>query len=199
MVEEASALLGVDVAEATGASGGRDGLPDRGPVVGTEAVLHRAGSADLVVFLDFDQELLAPRYRAAEQALALLARAARLVGPRAGGGRVIVPTREPEHPVLHAAVLADPDRAVAAERSRRQLLAYPPFGSVAEIAGQAAPAYVERLTRLLDDVPDAQLLNPEDGRWLLRAPGWQTVLSALCRASGETRSVQQRTYVLAGE
>ena len=178
VVEEASALLGVDVAEATGASGGRDKLPDRGPVVGTEAVLHRAGSADLVVFLDFDQELLAPRYRAAEQALALLARAARLVGPRAGGGRVIVPTREPEHPVLHAAVLADPDRAVAAERSRRRLLAYPPFGSVAEIAGQAAPAYVERLTPLLDDVPDAQLLNPEDGRWLLRAPGWQQ-LSAL--------------------
>ena len=50
--------------------------------------------------------------------------------------------------------------------------------AVAEIAGQAAPAYVERLTRLLDDVPDAQLLNPEDGRWLLRAPGWQQ-LSAL--------------------
>ena len=36
--------------------------------------------ADAVAFLDFDQELLAPRYRAAEQALALLARAARLVG-----------------------------------------------------------------------------------------------------------------------
>ena len=167
MVEEASVLLGVDVAEATATTGAK--LPERGPVVGTEAVLHRAGSADLVVFLDFDQELLAPRYRAAEQALALLARAARLVGPRDGGGRVIVPTREPEHPVLRAAVLADPDRAVAAERSRRQLLAYPPFGAVAEIAGQAAPAYVERLTGLLADVPDAQLLNPEDGRWLLRA------------------------------
>ncbi len=169
VVEEASALLGVDVAEATATTGGRDELPSRGPVVGTEAVLHRAGSADLVVFLDFDQELLAPRYRAAEQALALLARAARLVGPRDGGGRVIVPTREPEHPVLRAAVLADPDRAVAAERSRRQMLAYPPFGAVAEIAGQAAPAYVERLSPLLDGADDAQLLNPEDGRWLLRA------------------------------
>lgn len=170
VVEEASALLGVDVAEATAADRAKDRLPERGPVVGTEAVLHRAGTADLVVFLDFDQELLAPRYRAAEQALALLARAARLVGARAGGGRVIVPTREPDHPVLRAAVLADPARAVDAERSRRQWLAYPPFGSVAEIAGQAAPAYVERLTAVLEDLPAVQLLNPEDGRWLLRAP-----------------------------
>ena len=39
-VYKRQALLGVDVAEATGGSGGRDKLPDRGPVVGTEAVLH---------------------------------------------------------------------------------------------------------------------------------------------------------------
>ena len=40
--------------------------------VGTEAVLHRISAADAVAFLDFDQELLAPRYRAAEEAMALL-------------------------------------------------------------------------------------------------------------------------------
>ena len=38
--------------------------------------------ADVVAFLDLDAELLAPRYRAAEQAMTLLVRAARLVGGR---------------------------------------------------------------------------------------------------------------------
>ena len=51
-----------------------------GVYVGTEAVLHRVDRADTVAFLDFDREVLAPRYRAAEQAFALLVRAARLVG-----------------------------------------------------------------------------------------------------------------------
>ena len=66
--------------------------------IGTEAVLHRVPSADAVVFVDFDQELIAPRYRAAEEAFALLVRAARLVGPRSGGGRILVQTRMPDHP-----------------------------------------------------------------------------------------------------
>ena len=64
-------------------AGGRDARTR--VVVGTEAVLHQVPTADVVAFLDFDQELLAPRYRAAEQALALLARAARLLGGRARG------------------------------------------------------------------------------------------------------------------
>ena len=64
-------------------------------VVGTEATLHQIDRADVVAFLDADQELLAPRYRAAEQALALLARAARLVGGKAGGGRIVVQTFGP--------------------------------------------------------------------------------------------------------
>src|SRR5438034_1556946 len=54
-------------------------------VVGTEAVLHRVPRADVVAFLDFDQELLAPRYRAGEEAVALLARAGRVVGGRDAG------------------------------------------------------------------------------------------------------------------
>ena len=38
-----------------------------------------------MVFLEFDQHLLAPRFGAGEEALALLARAARLVGARGRG------------------------------------------------------------------------------------------------------------------
>ncbi len=46
--------------------------------VGTEAVLHRVRSADVVAFLEFDSEMLAPRFRASEQALALIVRAGRV-------------------------------------------------------------------------------------------------------------------------
>ena len=61
-------------------------MPSADVYVGTEAALHRLESADVVAFLDFDQELLAPRYRAAEEALALLVLASRLLGDAGGVG-----------------------------------------------------------------------------------------------------------------
>ena len=76
-----------------GGGGRRAPRPGRCPtppvLVGTEAVLHRVRRAAAVAFFDFDQHLLAPRLGAGEQALALLARAGRLVGGRssAGAGR----------------------------------------------------------------------------------------------------------------
>ncbi|MGZ6964433.1 MAG: primosomal protein N' family DNA-binding protein [Acidimicrobiia bacterium] len=114
-------------------------LADGQVFIGTEAVLHRLPPGPpvlLCAFLDFDQELLAPRYRAAEQALGLLARAARRVGPRERGGRLLVQTRLPDHEVLEAARRADPTVVAAAERPRRQELGYPPFGSLAEVRGE---------------------------------------------------------------
>ncbi|HEV3401893.1 MAG TPA: hypothetical protein VG078_08740, partial [Acidimicrobiales bacterium] len=71
-------LVGQPVAEITADTGGTP--PDAHVVVGTEAALHRLARAWVVAFLDLDQELLVPRYRAAEQAFGLLARAARVVG-----------------------------------------------------------------------------------------------------------------------
>ena len=83
MREELESLAGRPVGEVTAET---TTLPDAPILVGTEAVLHRVGAVDGVAFLDFDQELLAPRYRAGEEALVLLARASRLVGGRERGG-----------------------------------------------------------------------------------------------------------------
>ena len=59
--DDLAALTGLEVAEIGRAGTGPDGgLPDAPVLVGTEAVLHRVTSASLVVFLDFDRELLAP-------------------------------------------------------------------------------------------------------------------------------------------
>jgi primosomal protein N' (replication factor Y) len=111
-------------------------------LVGTEAVLHRVARGSrppvrLVAFLAFDEELLAPRYRAHEQALWLLVRAARLLGARTDGGRLLVQTRMPDHPVLAVARTGDPSAFLAAETELRRALGYPPFGGVAELSGAA--------------------------------------------------------------
>ena len=170
--EDLAALVREPVAEVWA---GSEGEPQERVVVGTEAALHRVPSADVVAFLDVDQELLAPRYRAPEQALALLARAARLVGGRHRGGRVVVQTRSPDHEVLAAALHADPGRLVKAERSRRAELGFPPATALAVVSGASAEAYVEALGRPLG----LEVLGPRDGAWLLRAPDHRTLCDAL--------------------
>ena len=171
--EELEALAGEPVGEIT-ASSGDD--PTAGRLhIGTEAALHRLSSADAVAFLDFDQELLAPRYRAAEQALALLARAARLVRRRAGHGRLLVQTRVPDHPVLVTAASADPDRLVSSEAPLRRALALPPTTAMALVSGAAAPAFLD----LLGSPPGVQVLGPSDGAWRLTAADHTTLCDAL--------------------
>jgi primosomal protein N' (replication factor Y) (superfamily II helicase) len=119
-----------------------DGVTDD-VLIGTEAVLHRLGPDDgvgLVAYLELDQELLAPRARAAEQALWLLVRGARLVGrpsERRGRDVLLLQTRLPDHEVVRAAVESNPMLVVEAERARRTALGYPPFGGVAELSGAA--------------------------------------------------------------
>ncbi len=134
-------------------------------LIGTEAVLHRVPDAGLVAFLDLDQELLAPRYRASEEALHLLVLASRLVGGRSRGGRVLVQTRRPDHEVVQAALHADGDRVAAVEAGRRRLLGFPPAATIAVVGGEAAGAYVERVGNPLG----VEVQGPDDGRWLLRS------------------------------
>ncbi|MBW3580846.1 MAG: hypothetical protein KY431_07400 [Actinobacteria bacterium] len=166
-------LAGVAVAEITGDSAAETG--DAPVVVGTEAVLHRVTRARAVAFLDLDAELLAPRYRAAEQALALVALAARRVGPKAGGGRLVLQTRLPGHEVVQAALHADPARVTAAEAERRQVLALPPATALAMVSGAPAIAFVEGLRGRAG----VEVLGPVSARWLVRAPDHQVLCDAL--------------------
>jgi primosomal protein N' (replication factor Y) len=170
--EELEALARTTVVEVTGESEPGT-LPDARVYVGTEAVLHQVAHADVVAFLDLDQELLAPRYRAAEEALGLLARASRLLrGRREREGRLVLQTRLPDHEVVQAALHADPARVSDAERTRRQVLGYPPATAMAAVSGATADEYVL-------GVEGVDLLGPRDGTWLLRAPDHATLLTAL--------------------
>lgn len=136
-------------------------LPDADVLVGTEAVLHRVRRASarpvgLVAYLEFDQELLALRYRATEQALWLLVRGARAVG---ADGWLLVQTRMPDHEVLRAVAARDPQLALIPEIERRRAAGFPPFGGLAELTGAteaveaAGVALVERGVSVLGPSP----------------------------------------------
>jgi primosomal protein N' (replication factor Y) len=196
--EELEALTGSPVAEVWGPAppGELDvSARDAAVVVGTEAALHRVPGADAVVFLEFDSELLAPRFRAGEQALALIARAARLVagpqGARAGDrapGRVLVQTRQPRHPVLEAAVSADPGVLAQSESALRQTLALPPFSALAVVSGAASDTYGAALRSAAP--PDVQVSGPVDGAWSVRAPDHGVLcdlLASVPRPAGRLR------------
>jgi primosomal protein N' (replication factor Y) len=163
------------VAEVTGDLDAAAPLPAAGVLVGTEAVLRRCDRAAAVAFLDLDAELLAPRHRAAEEAMALVARAARLVGGKAGGGRLLLQTKLPRHEVVQAALLADPTRVSTAEAERRAALRFPPVTAMAHVAGAGAEVFA----RAVASHPGVEALGPADGDWLLRAPDHPTLCDAL--------------------
>jgi primosomal protein N' (replication factor Y) (superfamily II helicase) len=173
--EELQAAAGRDVVAVTASDAGP--LPDAEVFVGTEAVLHRVDRADVVAFLDFDRELLAPRYRAGEQAMALLTKAARLLGPRQRGGRMLIQTFMAEHEVIQAALLADPVRLLDAERRRRNLLRLPPVTALARLSGPGSDALADELR----GVDGLSVSGGGDG-YLVSAPTWEHLGTALIAA-----------------
>ena len=167
--DEVAALVPrFEVAEVDAAT---DAIGNAPVLVGTEAVLHRVSGrrprpVNLVAFLAFDEELLAPRYRAHEQALWLLVRAARLLGDRRNGGVLLVQTRLPEHDVLTVATSGDPTPFATVEGAIREATKFPPFGGLAELAG-AGPAVAEaaEVVRAVG----LTVLGGTDSRALIRA------------------------------
>jgi primosomal protein N' (replication factor Y) len=187
------------VAEVTaeGAAGGPD--PFTAPVViGTEAVLHRMGRADAVAFLDLDAELLAPRFRAGEEALALLARASRLVSraevPPSGdpgrrfAGRLLVQTRQPDHEAVVSARQGDPGLLAAADLELRTGLGLPPVVAMATVSGAVADRFGEALARAAPT--GVEVRGPVDGSWSVRAPDHRALcdlLQSVPRPGGRLR------------
>ncbi len=177
--EELEAAAARPVVSVTGAD--LDPPPRAGVYVGTEAVLHRVRAADVVAFLEFDSEMLAPRFRASEQALALIVRAGRIAP------EVLVQTFSPDHEVVTAAAAGDPARILAGERRQREMLGLPPFGASAVVSGTGADQVIAQL-------PDGITIGGDGAdRFLLRAPDWTTLglaLNAADRPSGSRLRVE---------
>ena len=142
--------------------------------IGTEAVLFRIPNADTVVFADIDRDLGAPRLTASSEVLALIARAARIVGAQ---GRLVIQTRQLGHPLMKA--LASHDVASAlreladSELAQRQLFVMPPYSRIVRIT-LTGDASIESAT--FDDSIDVA----KDGEsYLLRSASRESIAQAV--------------------
>ncbi len=104
----------------------------------------------LVGVVKADTALHFPDFRAAERTFQLLVQVAGRTGRGERGGGVMVQTLSPEHPAIVAAVEHDYEAFVAGEAPMREMLGYPPFGSMVRfvIRGEVeaqAKAFAETL------------------------------------------------------
>jgi primosomal protein N' len=156
-------------------------------VVGTEAVWQRVRRCGTVIFVDFDQYLLAPRASARRSAITAVAKAGRLVGSRHDRrGDVLLQTRRRDDPVVEALVHARFDDLIADEIETAKLLGLAPYGAQAEITGDGAQKFVEQLI----DVT----VHHSEGGFLVRARDVATLSDALRaanRPSGRLRVAVQ--------
>lgn len=182
--EEIEAASGRPVREITSDSGG-PGNSASAVYVGTEALLHRLDSADVVAFLDFDNEVFAPTYRAGEHAWALLVLAARLLRGSADPV-VILQTTDATNPAIVRFSQPDPMAIIEAETATRRALGLPPFVSLARVEGG------EPVRAVLDTAPlgvDVAALG--DGRWLVRGAD-ATLFARFC---ADLRRAHARVHV----
>lgn len=148
--------------------------------VGTEAALHRVHEADTVVFLDIDQELAAPRYRASEIVGSLLVHAARLVGRSDRGGKVMVQTHSIDSPVLQAMATLRIDQYLQSVSEMRSFMKLPPFGALAQLSGTNIDEVIEELQRNVF----VHVSASSDGSYLVKATDWQVLADALSEVEG---------------
>ncbi|HET9089512.1 MAG TPA: hypothetical protein VFN54_04340 [Acidimicrobiales bacterium] len=115
-------------------------------VVGTEAVFARVRRCSLVVYVDFDQYLLAPHASARRAAINAVGRAGRLVGGRRERrGEVVVQTRRGDDAVLDALETLDFSRVLESDVEDARTLGLAPFAATATVSGEDAARVVEGL------------------------------------------------------
>ena len=156
--------------------------------VGTEAVLHRVQSADTVVFLDIDSELLAPRYRANEIVATLVVHAARLVGRSNQNQRILLQTHTPDNAFLVGLKIGDLNQYFASDDARRSLLKFPPYGSIAQVSGKGTKAFLDSLNESLEYSAVVQTMNKDTENGLIRAENWQQLTDVLSSAQRPAKS-----------
>ena len=156
--------------------------------VGTEAVLHRVQSADTVVFLDIDSELLAPRYRANEIVATLVVHAARLVGRSNQNQRILLQTHTPGNAFLVGLKIGDLNQYFASDDARRSLLKFPPYGSIAQVSGKGTKAFLDSLNESLEYSAVVQTMNKDTENGLIRAENWQQLTDVLSSAQRPAKS-----------
>jgi len=168
-------------------------------LVGTQMVTkgHDLPNVTLVGVLNADAALSMPDFRAAERTFHLLVQVAGRAGRGNTPGKVLIQTRQPEHPAIAFALRHDVPGFIAREMRDREELRFPPFsrlalvrfdaldegqalaecGRIADIARRAAPSGVEVLGPT--PAPLARLRNRYRFRFVLRAAERKPLRDAL--------------------
>jgi primosomal protein N' (replication factor Y) (superfamily II helicase) len=168
-------------------------------LVGTQMVTkgHDLPSVTLVGVLNADSALSMPDFRASERTFHLLVQVAGRAGRGDTPGRVLIQTRQPEHPAIAYALRHDVAGFIEQEMRDRQEVRFPPFSRlalvrfdaveeghalaeserIAAIAKAAAPAGVELLGPTA--APLARLRNRYRYRFVLRATERKPLRDAL--------------------
>lgn len=104
----------------------------------------------LVGVVDADTALHLPDFRSAERTFQLIAQVAGRAGRGPKGGKVLVQTRQPDHPALGFAARHDAEGFLVAELEARRSPPYPPTTSLVRIvaSGEDGGAVAERITAL---------------------------------------------------
>lgn len=128
---------------------------ERGEVdilLGTQMIAKGIDFPDvtLVGVVDADTALHLPDFRSAERTFQLIAQVAGRAGRGPKGGRVLVQTRQPEHPALQCAAAHDAVTFLEAEWEARQSPPYPPHTSLVHVvlSGAEQPAVMARAVAL---------------------------------------------------
>jgi primosomal protein N' (replication factor Y) (superfamily II helicase) len=143
------------------------GLPIQ---VGTERDLVDLAPVDLAVAVDADGMLLAPHYRAAEDALRRLVRLTLATTP-GRGRKAIVQTALPDHAVIVALRSGRPMGFIEGELAERAATSFPPVGALLALETDAPLDAAD--TALLAAGKGASVLGPAawggGHRWLFQA------------------------------
>jgi len=133
-------------------------------VIGTQLVAkgHNFPRLSLVGVIDADIGLTSGDPRAAERTFQLLQQVTGRAGRFDTGGRALVQTWQPEHPVMRALLSGDCERFYDEETNQRRRAGLPPFGRLAALIVSAkdsvsAEAHARALARA------AYALPPSDG------------------------------------
>jgi primosomal protein N' (replication factor Y) len=102
-------------------------------LVGTQMVTkgHDLPQVTLVGVINADAALSLPDFRAAERTFHLLVQVAGRAGRADKAGRVLIQTRQPDHPAVQLAASHDVRGFIAQEMVARQELRYPPYARIA--------------------------------------------------------------------
>lgn len=157
-------------------------------LVGTQMLTkgHHFPNITLVVVIDVDQALFSADYRATERLAQQLVQVAGRAGRGQQAGRILLQTRQPDHPLLHLLIDADYQQVAEQLLVERQQTQFPPYRAQVIIRADATkPAMVEQFLKqakrsalqlglpgeLLGPVP--ALLEKRAGRYRYQL-WWQT-------------------------